>query len=495
MATTSRRTARTLTAEEAAARVWDLVVIGAGSAGLVGAKTAAHLGARVLIVEAHRFGGECLHTGCVPSKALIAAAGAAHSARKGDELGVSATVRVDFLAVMAHVRGAIAEIAPVDSPEALAADGVFSLQGRATFTTPQAVVVDGRTIRFRDALIATGSSPRLPDAPGAEGVDVLTNETFWALDEQPARLLVNGGGAVGCEIAQAMARLGTAVTLVHRGDRLLEKEEPEASAIVLEALRSDGVDVRLGVTVTEWAGDATSAAPTAGGLARLSDGGEVLFDRALAALGRRVDTSGLGLDDAGVRLDDSGAISVDRTMRTSNPRIRAAGDATPLPRFTHTAGMYGSVAATNAVLGLRRSIASDAVLRVTFTSPEVAAVGVAPADAATQGLRVAVQSLREVDRAIADGRTEGYTAVVLDRRSRVRGAVVVGPRAGEALAELTVATRLRLTAGALAGTIHAYPTYSDAGWNAVVADTRRSLSGGAVGLAIRLLRVIRRRRG
>jgi pyruvate/2-oxoglutarate dehydrogenase complex dihydrolipoamide dehydrogenase (E3) component len=494
MVTSPRRTARILTAEQAATRVWDLVVIGAGSAGLVGAKTAAHLGARVLIVEAHRFGGECLHTGCVPSKALIAAASAAHAAREGGELGVSATVRVDFPAVMAHVRRAIAAIAPVDGPDALAGEGVFSVQGRATFAAPRTVVVDGRAIRFRDALVATGSSPRLPDAPGVGAVDVLTNETFWDLDEQPARLLVNGGGAVGCEIAQAMARLGSTVTVVHRGERLLEKEEPRASAIVLDALRADGVDVRLGVSVTEWAGEEGSTGPTAGGLARLSDGGEVRFDRVLAALGRRVDTSGLGLDAAGVRLDDSGAIVVDRTMRTSNPRIRAAGDTTPLPRFTHTAGMYASVAATNAVLGLRRAIDSDAVPRVTFTAPEVAAVGVAPADAADRGLRVVVQPNRDVDRAIADGRTEGYTAVVLDRRSRVRGAVVVGPRAGEALAELTVATRLGLTAGALAGTIHAYPTYSDAGWSAVVADTRRALSGGAVGLAIRLLRVIRRRR-
>ena len=495
MVTSSRRTARTLNAEQAASRVWDLVVIGAGSAGLVGAKTAAHLGARVLIVEEHRFGGECLHTGCVPSKALIAAADAAHSALAAERLGVSATVRVDFAAVMSHVRGAIDEIAPVDSPDALASAGVFSLHGRARFASPRAVVVDGWTIRFRDALVATGSSPRLPDVPGVDDVDVLTNETFWDLDEQPARLLVHGGGAIGCEIAQAMARLGSAVTLVHRGDRLLEKEDPQASSIVLEALRADGVDVRLGATITGWAGAASSTGPTVGGVALLSDGAEVAFDRVLAALGRRVDTSGLGLDAAGVRLGDSGAIEVDRTMRTSNPRIRAAGDATPLPRFTHTAGMYGSVAATNAVLGLRRTIDADAVPRVTFTAPEVAAVGIAPADGAARGLRVAVQPLRDADRAITDGRTEGYTAVVLDRRSRVRGAVVVGPRAGEALAELTVATRLRLTAGALAGTIHAYPTYSDAGWNAVVADTRNSLSGGAVGLAIRLLRVIRRRRG
>lgn len=362
MNTSRRRPARPLTASEAARSPWDLLVIGAGSAGLVGARTAAALGARVLLVEAERFGGECLHTGCVPSKALIAAAATAHAARHGASVGVHAgEVRVDFAAVMAHVREAIRRIEPVDSPEALASDGVHTLAGRVRFEGPRSAVVDGRRIEFRDALIATGSAPVLPTTEGATRIDMLTNETFWDLDELPARLLIVGGGAIGCELAQAMARLGSTVTLVHRGARLLPKEDAAASAVVLAALRADGVDVHLDTEVTAFASDGTESAPARSGTARLRGGVEIPFDRMLAALGRHVEADSLGLDAAGVRRDENGAVAVDRSLRTSNPRVRAAGDATPLPRFTHTAGMYGSVAATNAVLGLSRKIDVEVV--------------------------------------------------------------------------------------------------------------------------------------
>ncbi len=222
MTSVSRRRARPLTAVEAGRAEWDLVVVGAGSAGLVGARTAAVLGARVLLVEANGFGGECLFTGCVPSKALIAAADAAHDARDAARLGVQVDgVRVDFAAVMAHVKGAIAAIEPVDSPEALAETGVYTLRGRARFDGPRSLVVEGVGIRFRDALVATGSTPIVP-----QGVEVLTNETLWDLDELPATLLVLGGGAIGCEMAQAFARLGSRVTLVHRGDGCCPKRIP-----------------------------------------------------------------------------------------------------------------------------------------------------------------------------------------------------------------------------------------------------------------------------
>jgi pyruvate/2-oxoglutarate dehydrogenase complex dihydrolipoamide dehydrogenase (E3) component len=501
MSTPRRRPARTLTATEARGRTWDLVVIGAGSAGLVGARTAAALGARVLLIEAHRFGGECLHTGCVPSKALIAAAATAHAARHGAGVGIRAEgVHVDFTEVMAHVHDAIRRIEPVDSPEALAVDGVHTLVGRARFDGPRAVIIDDQQITFRDALIATGSAPVRPTVAGSASVDILTNETFWNLEELPARLLVLGGGAIGCELAQAMARLGSVVTLVHRGARLLPKEDAAASAVVLAALRADGVEVRLETTTTSFAADvadssdAEDTALSPSGTARLSDGTDVAFDRVLAALGRHVETGRLGLGSARVRLDEKGAVAVDATLRTSNPRIHAAGDVTRLPRFTHTAGMYGSVAATNAVLGLSRRI-DEVVPRVTFTSPEVGAVGVAPADAPRRGMRVIVQQHEHVDRAIADGHTDGYTSIVVDRRGRVTGAVIVGPRAGESLAEYTTAVRARMTVRTLATTIHAYPTYSDAGWNAVVKEAQRGLRSGIVARAIRLLAAVHRRRG
>ncbi len=485
MTSVSRRRARPLTAVEAGRAEWDLVVVGAGSAGLVGARTAAVLGARVLLVEANGFGGECLFTGCVPSKALIAAADAAHDARVAARMGIHVDgVRVDFAAVMAHVKGAIAAIEPVDSPETLAETGVYTLRGRARFDGPRSLVVEGVGIRFRDALVATGSTPIVP-----EGVDVLTNETLWDLDELPATLLVLGGGAIGCEMAQAFVRLGSRVTLVHRGDRLLPKEDPAASALVLSALRADGVDVRLGMTLAE------ASRGVGGTTARLADGTTVVVDRVLAALGRRVDTTGLGVEAAGVDLDRAGAIAVDRTLATSNPRIRAAGDATPLPRFTHTAGMFGSIAATNAVLGLSRRVRLDDVPRVTFTSPEVAAVGTSTVDAADSDVRIVETAHHDLDRAIAEGRTAGFTRLAVDRKGRVVGATIVGPRAGESLGELSTAVSRGLSVRDLAGVLHAYPTYSDAGWNAAVRDAQGALRTGAVAAVIRLLRRVRRRRG
>ncbi|WP_341956202.1 FAD-dependent oxidoreductase [Microbacterium sp. LWH13-1.2] len=495
MSTPSRRPARALSAREAGARTWDLVVIGAGSAGLVGARTAVALGASVLLIEAHRFGGECLHTGCVPSKALIASAAAAHAARSSTDLGVRSTeVDIDFSAVMRHVHSAIREIEPVDSPETLNRDGVHTLTGRARFDGPRSVVVDDERIGFRDALIAAGSMPVRTSVEGEAAIDVLTNETFWDLDELPRRLLVQGGGAIGCELAQAMARLGSAVTLVHRGDRLLPKEDAAASAVILAALRADGVDVRLGTTVRAFESPGSDDDPSPSGTATLSDGTQVAFDRALAALGRRVEAAGLGLPAAAVRLDPHGAVDVDSALRTSNPRIRAAGDVTPLPRFTHTAGMYGSVAATNAVLGLGRKADVDVVPRITFTSPEVGAVGITPDAARARGMRVIVHSHAHLDRAIADRHTDGFTSIVVDRRGRVVGAAIVGPRAGESLAEYTVAVKTGLNVRTLATTMHAYPSYSDAGWNAVVKEAQRGLRGGLVALGIRLLARRHRRR-
>jgi pyruvate/2-oxoglutarate dehydrogenase complex dihydrolipoamide dehydrogenase (E3) component len=482
--------ARIVTAEDAAGD-WDLVVIGAGSAGLVASRIGASLGARTLIIEDGRFGGECLYTGCVPSKALIAAAHAAHAARTAGRFGVSVSgVAVDFPRVMAHVRAAIAHIEPVDSPEALVSKGVSVLSGRARFVGPQEIEVEGSGIRFRDAIVATGSHPVRPAIPGAEGLDILTNETFWSLTEQPADLLVQGGGPVGCELAQAMARLGTRVTLVHGGDRILPREDPAASRMVHDSLTADGVDIRLRTIVTGIDASGTHGA----GVAVLSDGDRVGFDRFLAALGRRAAVEGLGLDRARVDLTSDGDVAVDDALRTSNPRIRAVGDVTPLPRFTHTAGYFGSIAATNAVLGLARTVDVDAVPRVTFTSPEVGAIGAAPDTAGRRGWRAVVQEHDDVDRAIADGETRGRTTLVIDRRGRLRGASVVGPRAGEVLGELTTAIGAGLAVRSLATTIHAYPTYADAAWNGAIGAAQDGLDRGPIGWGIRLLRRRHQRR-
>lgn len=465
---------------------WDLLVVGGGTAGLVGARTAASFGASVLLVERDRPGGDCLWTGCVPSKALLAAASAAADARGGGRLGVHVDrVRVVFAEVMAHVRGAIATIEPVDSPAAMRAAGVAYAAGTATFTGPASAEVDGVPMRFRQALIATGSDPAVPAVPGLAEADPLTSDSVWELTERPGRLVVLGGGTIGCELGQAFARLGSTVTIVEALDRLLAGEDPEASRLVTEALTRDGATVLTGTPVAAVEGAGSGRIGVV-----LGDGRRIIADRVLVAVGRRPDTRGLGLDAAGVATGDRGFVTVDAHLRTGNPRIWAAGDVTGHPQFTHVAGVHGSTAAANAVLGIRRAAQVTAIPRVTFTSPEVASVGVT---AGSDGTTTRTRHHDEVDRAIAEGRTAGFTRLVLDRRGRVVGATVVGPRAGETLAELTLAVRRGLRARDLAGVMHPYPTWGDGPWNAAVAEVREQLAGPVAQRATRALAATRRR--
>ncbi|TDW28728.1 dihydrolipoyl dehydrogenase family protein [Cryobacterium psychrophilum] len=469
---------------------WDLVVIGGGSAGLVASRTAASFGARALLIEDDRLGGDCLWTGCIPSKSLIAAADAAMTARSSAHLGVTAgDVVVDFARVMTHVHDARNEIAPIDSAESLERDDIDVLLGKARFTGPNTVDVNGREVRFRQALIATGASPVLPEISGIVDVDVLTSATFWDLRTLPERLVVLGGGAIGCEIAQAMARLGSTVTLVHRGARLLPKEDERASAIVEAALVADGVDVRTSRTVTS-----VTSTDRLAGTFTLSDGSILHFDRVLAALGRRSNSVGLDLDRVGVRRDARGNVVVDSLLRTSNPRIWAAGDVTGLPQFTHTAGVNASVAATNAILGLTRRVDTTAIPRVTFTHPEVGAVGLQFADVGTTGHRVVTRDHAHVDRAVTEARQDGYTQLIVDKRGRVLGGTVVGPRAGETLGEISLAVKNRLSTSDIAGTTHAYPTYNDGLWNVALADVRDRLGSGLMLRVTRTLRQLRNAR-
>jgi pyruvate/2-oxoglutarate dehydrogenase complex dihydrolipoamide dehydrogenase (E3) component len=461
----------------------DLLVIGGGTAGLVGAHTAAALGARAVLVERDRTGGDCLWTGCVPSKAVLAAATAAADARGAGRLGVdTGEVVVDFARVRAHVRAAIAAVEPKDSPEALAEAGIRVAHGSAVLTGPDTALVDGRTVRFRAALLATGAAPLVPPIDGIDTVEPLTSDTVWDVEELPLRLAVVGGGPIGCELGQAFARLGVEVTVVDGSDRLLGPEDPDAAALVAAALRRDGVRLRLG----------TQAARVEPGLLHLDDGSSVPFDRLMVCAGRRPRTADLGLEAAGVRLDDAGAVAVDDALRTSNPRVWAAGDVTGPPYFTHVAGVHGSLAASNAVLGLRRTV-DPVVPRVTFTSPEVASVGVPPAEARERGLTVRRVEHAAVDRAVAEGVTDGFTSLVLDRKRRLVGAVVVGPRAGETLGEVSLAIRKGLTSADLAGTTHAYPTYADALVDAALEDVRARLATPLVRGAFAVLRWMRGR--
>lgn len=464
----------------------DLVVVGGGTAGIVGAKTAASLGADVVLVERHEPGGDCLWTGCVPSKTLLSAAHRyAQSRRDVVEAGTTRglDISVDFTAVMDRVRQAIATIAPTDSPRALERSGVRVLHGTATFTGPDRIDVDGTPLDFRRALVATGAAPAVPPIPGLDNTRYLTSDTVWSLTELPSALAILGGGSIGCELGQAFARLGSKVTIVEAEDRLLPREDPAAAEIVRHALQADGVEVRLGQPVTRVDADAVT----------LEDRTSISYAQLLVAVGRTPRTSDLGLDAAGVQTTPRGMVRVDRSLRTTNRRIWAAGDLTGHPQFTHTAGMHGSLAATNAVLGLCRSTDSLVIPRVTFTSPEVAAVGVSPETAQKCGLHTVTVAHREVDRAVAEHDTSGYSTLVLDRRGRILGSVIVGPRAGESIGETTLAIQNGLRVQALASTTHPYPTFSDGIWNAAITDVRRQLRRPGVRTGIRILLSLQRR--
>ncbi len=365
------------------------------------------------------------------------------------------------------------------------------LTGEARFTSPGAVALgDGRELRFHQALLATGAGPTVPDVPGLHGAQPWTSESIWELTELPRRLVVVGGGPIGAELGQGFARLGSRVTIVQRGPRILPREDPDAAALVQQALEADGVEILTAHRLAKVTGSR-------------QHGGEVLldhddgtrsvpYDALLVAVGRTPRIQGLSLRAAGIEVDTKGSVRVDRTLRTTNRRVWAAGDLTGHPRFTHVAGVHGSVAATNAVLGLRRSVDTEAVPRVTFTDPEVAAVGAATWGDSGDRPRTVTRSHQHVDRAVTDGSTAGFARLALGPRHRVVGATVVGPRAGESIGELVLAVRKRLTTSDLAGTTHPYPTYNDGPWNAALQDVQGRLDAPAVKALTHGLTVVRR---
>lgn len=456
--------------------LYDLVVIGGGTAGIIAARTAGRLGADVVLVERDRTGGDCLWTGCVPSKSLIAAANTAHRMRTSGKFGITPVdPQVDFPAVLDHVRKAITRIEPADSPRALTEAGAEVITGNAVFTGPDEVRVDGRSLRFRHAVVATGSSPALPPVPGLAEIDPLTSDTVWDLAELPARLVVLGGGSIGCELGQAFARLGSDVTIIEATDRLVPKEEPRAGAVLSVALAAEGVRVLTSTTVTKAGGNVGKIKLAISG----PDGpSSMTADRVLVATGRRPGTSGLGLENAGVSTDDRGHVTVDAKLRTSNRSIYAAGDVTGELPFTHVAGMHGSIAATNAVLAPIRRINHEQIPWITFTEPEIAHVGLTEEQARQRhggSVRVRLLEHDQVDRAVTENATDGVTHVVLDGKGRVLGATIVAPRAGEMIAELTALITRRGRLRDLASTVHAYPSWADGVWNAAVAEAEATL--------------------
>ena len=469
-----------------APRDWyDLVVVGGGTAGLVAAGTGSVLGARVALVERAYTGGDCLIAGCVPSKALLRAAKAAADARSAGRFGVDvAGVSVDFPRVMDRLRATRATISRADAVRQFAAEyNVDVFLGNARFTGPDTVGIGwqslpaeagspagGATLRFRRAILATGSRPAEPDVPGLAAVGYHTNETIFDLTARPGHLAVVGGGPGGCEFAQAFARLGSHVTLIHRGEQLLT-DDARAAEVVRSALVRDGVDVRLNTSVTR--------ADRGGSAVRLTlSSGTVAVDAVLVGVGRRFDPTGLGLDAAGVAHDGHG-VHVDDFLRTTNRRVFAAGDACLRQRYTHAADASARVAAQNALLFRRlKRWSGQLVPHATYTDPEVAAVGLAERDADPAHHRTYTVPMDAVDRAVIDGADDGYLRVTVNRRSgRIVGATVVAAHAGDLLAPLTAAMVAGRRLSALADVIVPYPTQGDAVRRAADQAVRDRLSG------------------
>lgn len=466
----------------------ELVVIGGGTAGIIAARTAASLGARVLLVEAERTGGDCLWTGCVPSKTLIAAAAGAHRTRAGGPGVAAGQPKVDFPAVLARVRAAIGHIEQDDAPDTLRAAGVDIRHGHARFTGSRTLDVDGRPMRFGRAVVATGSTPAVPPIPGLAEVLPLTTDTVWDLTDLPARLVVLGGGPVGCELGQAFARLGCQVTIIEAGDRLVPREDPTASAVLAARLVAEGIRVRTHATVTRVTG-----APGAI-TCETTEPAAIEADRVLVTAGRRPRVDGLDPDAAGIRTDSVGYVMVDRRLRTSNSRVYGAGDITGGPAFTHVAAMHGSVAASNALLGPLRAIDHDRMPRVTFTDPEIAQVGLTETEARHRhGDTIRVRSLAHdrLDRAVTEHDTDGFTRIVLDAQGRVLGATIVAPRAGEVITELAVLVSRGERLRELASVVHPYPSWSQAVWHLAVAESAAALARPLTRQAVRVLRRLR----
>ena len=448
----------------------NLVVIGAGAGGLVSAYIAAAVKAKVTLVEGHRMGGDCLNFGCVPSKALIRAAKAARQVRKADAFGiVGAGGTVDFAAVMQRVHRVIADIAPHDSVERYTGLGVEVLQGHARITSPWRVDVtlaDGSTqsLTTRNIVIAAGARPFVPPIPGLDAVGVLTSDTVWGLTELPRRLVVLGGGPIGCELAQSFARLGSAVTQVEMAPRLMGREDPEVSALVEAALKADGVNVLTGHQAVR--------AEVVAGEKRLvvRQGAQeiaVPFDVLLCAVGRTARVTGYGLEELGIPLTPRGTIETNDHLQTRYPNIYAVGDVAGPFQFTHTAAHQAWYVAVNALFGRFRKFRADyrVVPWTTFTDPEVARVGLSESDAQAQGIpyEVTRYGIDDLDRAIADGTAHGFVKVLtVPGKDRVLGVTIVGEHAGDLLAEYVLAMKHGLGLNRILGTIHTYPTLSEA---------------------------------
>lgn len=449
----------------------NLVVIGAGSGGLVTSYIAAVVKARVTLVEGRKMGGDCLNFGCVPSKALIRSATLVKQLGKADSLGVRGVAgTVDFAAVMARVQRVVRDVEPHDSVERYTSLGVDVVQGRARITSPWSVAITTpagvQTLTTRSIVIATGARPFVPPIPGLAEVGCLTSDTVWGLTELPRRLLVLGGGPIGCELAQSFARLGSQVTQVEMAPRVMLREDPEVSVRVAESLRADGVTLLTDHQAVRFERDGPG--PSKRAIVRHGEAEVTIeFDALLCAVGRSPRVEGYGLEELGIPLTPRKTIETDAFLRTLYPNIFAVGDVAGPYQLTHVAAHQAWYAAVNALFGRFKRFKVDysVIPWATFTDPEVARVGLSETEAQEQGIpcEVTRYDLRDLDRAIADDTAHGFIKVLtVPGKDRILGVTIVGEHAGDLLAEYVLAMKHGLGLNKILGTIHTYPTLSEA---------------------------------
>jgi pyruvate/2-oxoglutarate dehydrogenase complex dihydrolipoamide dehydrogenase (E3) component/uncharacterized membrane protein YdjX (TVP38/TMEM64 family) len=450
----------------------NLVVIGAGAGGLVTAYIAAAVKARVTLIEGHRMGGDCLNTGCVPSKALIRSARFMKTVREAEALGIAnARADADFGRIMARVQNVVRQVEPHDSVERYSQLGVEVIQGHARITSPWTVEVTTeqgpRTLSTCAIVIATGAAPVIPNIPGIESVKHVTSDSIWSLTEKPERLLVLGGGPIGCELAQAFAGIGCQVTLLARSG-IMGKEDADAVALVEAGLANDGVRLLKGLDTLRCEsvdGEQRLIVAQEGTEQRVEQA--LAFDVLLCATGRKARVSGFGLEELGIPLTKAGTIEINDTLQTRYPNIYACGDVAGPFQFTHTAAHQAWYAAVNALFAGIKSFKADyrVIPWVTFTSPEVARVGLSENEAKARGIahEITRYKLDDLDRAIAENAAHGFVKVLTPPgKDTILGATIVGEHAGEMLAEFTLAMKHGLGLNKILGTIHPYPTWSEA---------------------------------
>lgn len=439
----------------------DLCIIGAGSGGLSVAAGASQMGATTVLVEGGKMGGDCLNYGCVPSKALIAAAKKAHSLHGSEVFGISGeSPTVDYAKVMDHVAGVIAGIAPHDSVERFESFGVQVLQGYGTFTGPNQIAVGGTLVEARKFVIATGSSPVAPPVPGLEECGYYTNETIFENKEKPEHLVVIGGGPIGMEMAQAHNRLGCKVTVLE-AFTALGKDDPELTAVALKAIRAEGVDIREGVKITSVTRQEDNS--VAFDIEHEGHEGRLVGTHLLVAAGRKPNLERLNLDAAGISRTKAGLV-VDARLRTTNKHVFGIGDAAGGYQFTHVAGYHAGIVIRNALFKLPAKVNYDGVSWVTYTDPEIANVGMSEAEARKKfGDTVKTLSFpyAENDRARAERRTEGMVKAIVTEKGKILGAAIVGVQAGEIIQPWALAITGGLKIGSMASYISPYPTLSE----------------------------------